>query len=79
MASERETAQTECMSSLHALYVRGCGADPRVVQNPQGVTKSHLSRTVLERLATEGESPVGEKIAISCDLVPKYYGTREIL
>ena len=54
------------MSSLRALYVRGCGTDWRVVQNPQGVTKLHLSQTVLERLATEGESPVGEMIETPC-------------
>ena len=31
--------------------------------NPQGVTKRKVSRTVLERPAREGESPVGESLA----------------
>ena len=49
------------------------------MQPGQGVTNSHCRRTVLERLAIEGESPVDETVANSCDFVPKYCGTREIL
>ena len=49
------------------------------VQSGQGVTNPHCRRTALERLAIEGESPVDETVADSCDFVPKYCGTREIL
>ena len=49
------------------------------MQTRQEVTNPHCSQTVLERLAIEGESPVGETVADFRDFVPKYYGTREIL
>ena len=55
------------------------GQDLMEMQIRQGVTNPYRSRTVLERLAIEGESPVSETVAGSCDLVPKYRGTREIL
>ena len=55
------------------------GLDWTEMQICQGVTNPNRSRTALERLATEGESPVSETVSDSCDLVPKYHGTREIL
>ena len=42
------------------------------------VTNQTFSRTVLERLAIKGESPVGEKW-LAFRLIPEYDGTREIL
>ena len=80
MASERETAQT-------GSYVQACtrctagvvGWILVGVQTRRGVTNPYCSRIVLERLATEGESPVGETVADSCESIPKYCGTREIL
>ena len=49
------------------------------MQIRQRVTKPHRSRTVLERLAIVGDSPLGETIVDSCGFAPKYRGTREIL
>ena len=50
----------------------------RSLQRFQGVTKYISNRTVLERLAVVGESPVDER-CVSLRLVPEYDGTREIL
>ena len=48
-ASERGPAQTD--------FGRGCGA------SHMGVTKVHSSRTVLERPARDGDSPVRERVS----------------
>ena len=69
------------------MYVKACvrciigvvGQNLIGMQTGQGVTNLHCRRTVLERQAIEGESPVDETVADSCDFVPKYCGTREIL
>ena len=50
----------------------------RSLQRFQRVTKYISNRTVLERLAVVGESPVDER-CVSLRLVPEYDGTREIL
>ena len=50
----------------------------RSLQKSQRVTKCTSNRTVLERLAVVGESPVDER-CVSLRLVPEYDGTREIL
>ena len=42
------------------------------------VTNLHLSRTSLERVATEGDSPVDEKVVGFLGSSPKYCGTRGI-
>ena len=55
------------------------GRDRMEVQIHRGVTNPHRSRTALERLAIEGESPVRKTVADSLGPVPKYCGTREIL
>ena len=48
------------MASLTALPVRGCGKQYRGRQTSDGVTKVMHSRSVLERRAVEGKSPVRE-------------------
>ena len=50
----------------------------RLLQRSRRVTKYASNRTVLERLAVVGESPVDER-CVSLGLVPEYDGTREIL
>ena len=55
------------------------GRDWASVQGSREVTKFTSSRTALERPATAGDSPVGERRWTFLDLAPEYRGTREIL
>ena len=55
------------------------GSFRTLVQQSRGVIKFASSRTALERPATAGDSPVGERRRISLGTIPEYRGTREIL
>ena len=55
------------------------GWDQTEVRFRREVTNPHLSRTALERRATEGDSPVDEKVVDFLDPSPKYYGALETL
>ena len=44
-----------------------------------GFYKTKSSRTVLERSAKEGDSPVDERLSFNLKMFPEYYETREIL
>ena len=50
------------------------GRNPMEMQIRQGVTNPHRSGTVLERLATEGESPVCETVRTPVILFPSTAG-----
>jgi hypothetical protein len=76
-ASEKGTAQTCRMSSPQALSGRGCRTFQVSLRRHRGVTKSISSRRVLERPATEGNSPVGERDGPPGGY-PEYGGTGEI-
>ncbi len=54
------TAQTSVVSSRRALRQRGRGNGLEEPLIFQGVTNPSVSRILLERVAIEGDSPVGE-------------------
>ena len=62
MVSEQATAQTDSAAQADARWQNGvAGRRVVVVSNDREVTKYVFSRTVLERPAKEGDSPVDEK------------------
>ncbi len=78
-ASERETAQTEYVSSSEALRIRGRGNRLDGTPKSSGSYKSDEYLNGLERPTIGGDSPVRKIHSDFLDRSPKYHGTRETL
>ena len=79
VASERGGAQTA--HTQWSDYLCVCGVARLLIDGNQRVTRvrnHQRSRTVLERLARDGESPVDET-GMARGMVREYHGTRETL
>ena len=76
-ASERGTAQTIQVQAGRRCLGGVVGRCSSRLPPIRGVTNHHLSRRFQERAATEGDSPVGEKIGDSFTVFPSTMGHEE--
>ena len=79
-ASERGSAQTaRGVAAQGVFHARGCGIWRDLCEQVRELQNGTLAEPVLENLAIQGDSPVGESVGPTPRRTPEYHGTREIL